>query len=112
MATTLYIQEVQTEHQNREEIGLNIVNTVVGVSHTTGIFTTSQPSLVFTKNAPKERKYPAGGGSVEKDAACMSGVRMSRLVGSQRKETGSQTVTLVPTEICRVASLNAQQTYF
>lgn len=111
------LAKVQTEQEmgrNGTEVILNRVNTVVGVIRLqvpTGIFTTSQPSLGFTENAPKERKYPVGGGSVEKNAACVSGVRMSRLVGSHRKERGSQTVTLVTTEICRVASLNAQQNY-
>ncbi len=35
----------------------------------------AQPSLVFTENGPKKRKYPVSGNCVDENALLMSGVR-------------------------------------
>ncbi len=54
----------------------------------------TQPSLGFTENGPKNRKYPVSGSCVDENALLMSGQRrMGRLVRDDRKATVTQITT-------------------
>ncbi len=50
----------------------------------------TQPSLVFTENGPKKRKYPVSGSCVDENALFR---RMDRLVRDDRKTTVTQITT-------------------
>ncbi len=97
------LAEVQTEHQNGEERVFKWLWTGNGCwcqtgwseyfinCWSTGIFT--QPSLGFTENGPKKRKYPVSGSCVDENALLMSEVRGEwggRLVRDDRKATVTQ----------------------
>ncbi len=97
--------EVQTERQNGEERGFKWLWTwngcwwQIGWSEyfkncwSTEIFT-HIPSLGFTENDPKKRKYPVSGSCVDENALLMSGQRrMGRLVRDDRKATVTQITT-------------------
>ncbi len=53
------------------------------------------PSLGFTENGPKKRKYPVSGSCVDKNASCYvrGQRRMDRLVRDDRKTTVTQITT-------------------
>ncbi len=54
----------------------------------------AQPSLGFTDNGPKKRKYPVSSSCVDGNALLMSGQRrMGRLVRDDRKATVTQIIT-------------------
>ncbi len=98
------LAEVQTEHQNGEERGFKWLWTWNGCLCQTDwseylkkllIYWDfhAQPSLVFTENGPKKRKYPVSGSCVDKNAL-MSEVRGEcRLVKDDRKATVTQITT-------------------
>ncbi len=52
-----------------------------------------QPSLGFTENGPKKRKYTVSSSCVDENALLMSEVRMGRLVRDDRKTTVTQITT-------------------
>ncbi len=72
------LAEVQTEHQNGEERGLSDSERgmVVGADGLVWVFDKlliywdfhTQPSLGFTENGPKKRKYPVSGSCVDENA--------------------------------------------
>ncbi len=83
--------------------GLSISETadLLGFSHT-------QPSLGFTENGPKKRKYPNIRAAVvwtKMPWWCQR--RMSRLVRDDRKATVTQ-ITTHYNQVCRIPSLNTQ----
>ncbi len=88
------LAEVKTEHQNGEERGFKGLWTwnscwcQTGWSEYLKNFH-AQPSLWFTENGPKKRKYPVSGSYVDKKAFLMS-ERMGRLVRDDRKTTLTQ----------------------
>ncbi len=98
---------VQTEHQNGEERGFKWLNVewllmpdgLVWVFHKLLIYWDfhTQPSLVFTENGLKKRKYPVSASCVDEHALLMSEVRgqrrMDRLVRDDRKTTVTQITT-------------------
>ncbi len=79
------LAEVQTEHQNGEERGFKWLNvewllvpdSLVWVFQKLLIYWDfhAQPSLGFTENGPKKRKYPVSGSCVDENALLMSEVR-------------------------------------
>ncbi len=97
--------EVQTEHQNGEERGFKWLWTWNGCWCQTGWSeyfincwsTGTQPSLGFTENGPKKRKYPVSGSCVDGGRKCLVDVRgqrrMDRLVRDDRKATVTQITT-------------------
>ncbi len=72
------VKTTQTEHQNGEERGFKWLNVewllvpdgLVWVFHKLLIYWDfhTQPSLWFTENGPKKRKYPVSGSSVDENA--------------------------------------------
>ncbi len=72
------LAEVQTEHQNGEERGFkwlwmwNVRWCQTGWSYWDFH---AQPSLGFTENGPKKRKYPVSGSCVDENALLISEVR-------------------------------------
>ncbi len=99
------LTEVQTEHQNGEERGFKLLWTWNGCWCQTGpvwVFQKlliywdfqAQPSIGFTENGPKKRKYSVSGSCVDENALLMSGQRrMCRLVRDDRKATVTQIST-------------------
>ncbi len=101
------LAEVQTEHQNGEERGFKWLNVdwllvpdgLVWVFQKLLIYWDfhTQPSLGFTENGPKTRKYPVSCRCVDENALLMLEVRgqwrMSRLVRDDRKATVTQITT-------------------
>ncbi len=79
------LAEVQTEHQKEEERGFKWLNMewllvpdgLVWVFQKLLIYWDfhAQPSIVFTENSPKKRKYPVSGSCVDENALLMSKVR-------------------------------------
>ncbi len=76
------LAEVQTEHQNGEEMGFKWLLTWNGCWWSEYFFKLliywdfhAQPSLGFTENGPKKRKYPVIGSCVDENALLMSEVR-------------------------------------
>ncbi len=76
------LAEVQTEHQNGEESDFERGMVVVPdgldwVFQKLLIYWDfhAQPSLGFTENGPKKRKYPVSGSCVDENALLMSEVR-------------------------------------
>ncbi len=57
----------------------------------------TQPSLGFTENGPKKRKYPVRGENVWTKMPCWCQRRMGRLVRDDRKATVTQITSLQPT---------------
>ncbi len=77
------LAEVQTEHQNGEERGFKRLWTWNGCWCQTGLVWVfqklliywdfhAQPSLGFTENGPKKRKYPVSSSCVDEEALLMS----------------------------------------
>lgn len=86
---------VQSKHQNRRRtnwlwgwwLWLLVPDMLVWLFWSPGIFTTSQPSLGFTENRTKKRKYPKCWSCVAENEWLMSGV------GDHRKATTTQGTT-------------------
>ncbi len=96
------LSEVQTEHQNGEERGFKRLNVewllvpdvLVWVFQKLLIYWDfhAQPSLGFTENGLKKRKYPVSGSCVDENDV-RGQRRMGRLVRDDRKATVTQITT-------------------
>ncbi len=97
------LAEVQTEHQNGEEMGFKWTwngcwRQTAGLSISKLLIYWdfhTQPSLGFTENGPKKRKYPVSGSCVNENALLnvRGQRRMRRLVRDDRKATVTQITT-------------------
>ncbi len=69
------------------------------------------PSLGFTENSSKKRKYPVSGSCVDENTLLMSEVRgewADWLEMMERQRNLNITTSLVTTKVCRIPSLKAQ----
>ncbi len=96
--------EVQTEHQNGEERGFKVALNVewllvpdelIWVFQKLLIYWDfhTQPSLGFTENGPKKRKYPVSGSFVDENALLRSEENGQTAFRDDRKATETQLTT-------------------